>query len=102
MFAPSISMLLTVSLPKRWVTVCAPATLMVTSSFVPGRSGFGPQFVTMSQKLVPPIQLTGAACDGTAGSAATAASEASSERRNELRMAPSPRAASDAPAVARR
>ena len=72
--SPTIDRLLTVSVPDRWVTVCAPATLITTSSAAPGSSGLEPQLVARSQKLEPPTQLTPA---DSAGSATTDASTAS-------------------------
>ena len=62
--SPVMDRLLTVSVPERWVIVWTPATLMTTSSAAPGRSGFELQLVTMSQKLVPPVQSTVADCAG--------------------------------------
>jgi hypothetical protein len=64
MSSPMIARLLIVFVPERKVTVCAPATLITTSSSAPGNSGFEPQFVAMSQKLVPPTQFTVAASAG--------------------------------------
>jgi hypothetical protein len=94
--SPRIVRLLTVLVPDRWVTVCAPGALMKTSSAAPGRSGLEPQLVTRSQKLDPPIQLTTAAWAGLAPATApakTAISNAEPGRWKVLRMATPPDAA---------
>ena len=100
MSSPRIERLLIVFVPERCVTVCAPATLITTSSAAPGSSGLEPQFVAMSQKLDPPTQLTTAASDGAAAAPARVraitTSDANPRRWNDLRMAPLlPLAASD-------
>ena len=69
----------------------ANAGVMTPPRYRETRDGFELQFVTMSQKLVPPIQSTTAALAGAGAKAAGRASDANSARWNDLRMAPSSR-----------
>jgi len=62
-----------VAAQRRWVLVWTPATLMTTSSAAPGRLGVELQLVTMSQKLVPPVQSTVAEIAGPVPAAMAAA-----------------------------